>query len=78
MGNPRLYQGKFIRCQSDHGNYACLHGGVVMLGNDGTGSSTQVPICKARVSAYGQVLSYLELNGSVIRGTRLSGHLLGT
>jgi hypothetical protein len=31
-----FYQSKLIRCQSDHGDYACSHGGVAMEGGDGT------------------------------------------
>jgi hypothetical protein len=31
---------ELIRCLSDHGNYACSHGGVAMLGGDGMDSST--------------------------------------
>jgi hypothetical protein len=67
-GEPCLYWGELIRCQSDHDDYACHRGGVAMSGGDGTCSSTQVPICQACVGACGQVLSCLELNGSVIRG----------
>jgi hypothetical protein len=44
-GEPRLYWGELIRCQSEHGNYVCSHGGVAVLGSDGTDSITQVPVC---------------------------------
>jgi hypothetical protein len=61
-GEPCLYQGEFIRCQSDHGNYACSHGRVAMSVSDGTGSSTRVLIYQVRVGACGYVLSCLALN----------------
>jgi hypothetical protein len=32
--------GEFIRCQSDHGDYAYSHGGVVMSGGDEMDSIT--------------------------------------
>jgi hypothetical protein len=34
--------GELIRCQSDHGDYACSHGGVAMSCGDGMDSSSQV------------------------------------
>jgi hypothetical protein len=43
-GEARLYQGVIIRCQSDHGDYACSRGGVDMPDGDGTDSSTRVPV----------------------------------
>jgi hypothetical protein len=36
-GDPHLYQGELIRCQSDHGNHACSRGGVDMSRGDGMG-----------------------------------------
>jgi hypothetical protein len=39
-GEARLYQGKFIRCQSDHGDHVYFCGRVAMLGGDETDSST--------------------------------------
>jgi hypothetical protein len=44
-GNPPLLRGGggLIRRQGNHGDYACLRGGIAMLDDDGTGSSTQVP-----------------------------------
>jgi hypothetical protein len=60
-GEPRLYQGDLIRCQCDHGDYACSHSGVVVPGGDGTYSTTQVPVCQVHVSAYELVLSYMAL-----------------
>jgi hypothetical protein len=35
--------GELIRCQSDQGDFACSHGGVALLGGDGTDFSTRVP-----------------------------------
>jgi hypothetical protein len=37
---PRLYLGKLILCQTNHGDPPCSRGGVDMLGGDGTDSST--------------------------------------
>jgi hypothetical protein len=43
--------GELIRCQSDHGDYACYYGEVVMSGGDGTYSTTRVPtVRRASVS----------------------------
>jgi hypothetical protein len=42
----RFYQDELIQCQSDHGNYACSHGGVAMSDSDGMDSSTQVPVVR--------------------------------
>jgi hypothetical protein len=39
-GGTRLHQGELIRCQSDHDDYACSHGEVVVSGGDGTNLST--------------------------------------
>jgi hypothetical protein len=43
---PQLYQGEIIRCQSDHGDYACSHRGVVMSDSDGMDSGTQMFVAK--------------------------------
>jgi hypothetical protein len=43
-GEPRLYRGKLIRCQSDHDDYAYSRGEVVMSSGDGMGSTTPVPV----------------------------------
>jgi hypothetical protein len=45
-GEPRPYRVVLIRCQSDHGEYVCPYGGVVMSGGDEMGSSTQVPLAR--------------------------------
>jgi hypothetical protein len=37
---------ELIRCQSDHDDYVCSHGGVAMSAGDGMNSNTQVPIAK--------------------------------
>jgi hypothetical protein len=34
------YRGEFIRCQSDHDNYTCSHGEVVVSDSDGICPST--------------------------------------
>jgi hypothetical protein len=38
--------GKLMRCQSDHGNYACSHGGVDMSSSGWTSSHTRVPVAR--------------------------------
>jgi hypothetical protein len=38
--------GELIRCQSDHSDYACSHGGVAMLGGDGTDPSTRLLVAR--------------------------------
>jgi hypothetical protein len=38
--------GEPIRCQSDHGGYACPQGGDAMSNGDGTDSSTRVPVVR--------------------------------
>jgi hypothetical protein len=43
-GEVRLYQGELIRCQSDHGDYACSRGGVAMSDGDETNSSIRVSV----------------------------------
>jgi hypothetical protein len=45
-GELRLYQGELIRCQSDHGDYACSCGGVAMSDSDGTNFSTRVSVVR--------------------------------
>jgi hypothetical protein len=40
----RLYQGELIQCQNDHGDYVYSFRVVVMSVDDGTDSSTRVPI----------------------------------
>jgi hypothetical protein len=74
-GDPHLYQGELIRCQSDHGNHACSRGGVDMSRGDGMDSCTRVPIHRHAWGTCGQVLSCLALNGLATCGSRLSGHL---
>jgi hypothetical protein len=39
-GEPHLYRGELIRCQSDHGDYVCPYNGVAMSDGDGTVSCT--------------------------------------
>jgi hypothetical protein len=43
---PQLYWGELIRCQSDHDDYACFCGGVVMSDSDGMDSNTQMFVAK--------------------------------
>jgi hypothetical protein len=69
-GEPHLYRGELIRCQSDYGDYTCFCGGASMSGGDGMNSSTRVPVY--------QVLSYVALTDIAIRGPRFSGHSPGT
>jgi hypothetical protein len=45
-GELRLYRGKLIRCQSDHGDYAYSRGRVAISGGDVMYSSTRVPIVR--------------------------------
>jgi hypothetical protein len=66
-GEAHPFQGEFIRCQSDHGDYACSRGGVAKSGGDGTDCSTQMPICQAHVDAYGYVLSCQTLNAAAFQ-----------
>jgi hypothetical protein len=46
LGGPNLLwrtlpvSGELIRCQSDHEDYACSHGGVAMSSGNGTDTST--------------------------------------
>jgi hypothetical protein len=44
-GTP-LLSSEIIRCQSDHGEYACSRGGVAVSGGDGMDYNTQVPVAK--------------------------------
>jgi hypothetical protein len=41
---------ELIRCQSQHGDYACSHDGVAMSGGDGMNSNTRVPIARQEPS----------------------------
>jgi hypothetical protein len=41
-GEAHFYQGKLIRCQNYHGNYACSCGGLAMSGGDGMDSSIEL------------------------------------
>jgi hypothetical protein len=72
-GEARLYQGELIRCQSDHDDYACSRGGVVMLGGDGDGFKYLSTCCQVHMDACGYVLSYMTLNGVASRGPGSSG-----
>jgi hypothetical protein len=45
-GESHPYWDELIRCQSDHDDYTCFHGGVAISGGDGMGSSTQVAIVR--------------------------------
>jgi hypothetical protein len=55
-GEPRLYWGELIRCQSGHGNYVCSLGRVVISDGDRMSFSTRVSV--ARHAWVSEVTSY--------------------
>jgi hypothetical protein len=73
LGRPDLLwitpplSGELIRCQSEHGDYACSRDGVAVSGGNGMNSNTRVLVARC-LGACGYVLSYLALNGHVIQG----------
>jgi hypothetical protein len=76
-GDPCLYRGELIRCQSDHVDYACFHGGVAMSGGNGMDPNTRVPICQVFMGTCDKALSCLALSGFTTQGPQLLGHLPG-
>jgi hypothetical protein len=77
-GEPCLYWGELIQCQSDHGDCVCSHGGVAMSYSEGIDSSTRVHVCQERLGTCGLVLPSLALNGFATPGPQLLGHSLDT
>jgi hypothetical protein len=56
-GEAHLYQGELIRCQSDHDDYACSCGRVVMSGGDGDVFQCLSACCQERLGACSYILS---------------------
>jgi hypothetical protein len=46
MWGTHPYRGEVLQCQSNHDDYVCSHGEVIVSGGDGMGPSSRVPIAR--------------------------------